>query len=1013
MMPPRLLARRHAAVLAGLTLSAAAAATGRAATGRAAVPATTASETVVFTISAGPLDRALMTYAAQTRRQVLFDHGLAAGLTASAVTGALTPDVALARLLNGTGITAVQSRPGLVVLKRAPSPAATLPLAAPPTAQAAPAAEEVVVTGSLIRGAGESASPLVRLSRDSLDRAGQATVADALQALPQAFGGTSTPQTALIGSDGLGTNFSASTGVNLRGLGADSTLVLVNGRRLAGSGLQGDFADVSAIPTAAVDRVEVLLDGASALYGSDAVGGVVNIILRSDFQGAETRLRVGGATQGGDGQYQAGQTFGHTWTGGHIVVSYEYDQRDRLVASDRPQTADADLRPLGGTDHRLVFSHPGNILGLNADGTAFVPIFAIPEGQSGVGLTPASFLPGTGNLENYRAQGDILPRQDQHSVYVSAAQDLNSRTHLEADLRYTHRTVDYNQPGALDIFQVTAANPFFVSPDGAPSQLIGYSFGDELGPVRNHGHTENAGVSAGATFDLARTWKLDVYTDWAQTTDELLSTRLIDGGFLDEALGNVPDTPATSYSPTRDGYFNPYGAGGANGRAVLDFIGSGYNRTASRSRVESVNVKADGVLFDLPGGEVKLAIGGQVRREDFKVENDFLLTDATPQTTGGQTFTRTIGAGFAELRVHLVGPANAITGVRRLELSLAGRVEHYGDVGTTGNPKLGLIWTPVRDVQLRASYGTSFRAPALPEVFALQTDGPTFLPRGADNVLALVQYGGSTHLRPQTATTYTGGGDWRPRRIPGLTLSASWFDIAYEDRIGQPVLQNLGQALSDPSFSSFIQLVSPATNAADLAEVQALLAKSGSATASLFPATSYGAVVDARFVNTSSLHVRGLDTSAFYSFTHRLERFDLGLSTSYLASYDQRLTPTSVSEDLAGVTGYPAALRLRGSANWTHGAYGATLTVTRISGSHPAPNVAGADVDSWSTVDGQLLWRPQVQAGPLRGLTLALNVSNLLDAGPPFYDSPNAVGYDPANTDVVGRTASLQLVKAW
>ena len=606
-MTPLHLARRRAALLSGFALAVSAAA---AAPRASAAP----SDLVAFAIPAGPLDRALLAYAAQSRLQLLFDHSLTARLTTSAIAGALTPDVALTRLLSGTSIVAIQSRPGVVVLKRAPqtAPAAALPVLAAPAAgaQASPV-EEIVVTGSLIRGGGDSPSPIVRLSRESLDRAGQATVADALQALPQAFGGTSTPQTALIGSDGLGTNFSASTGVNLRGLGADSTLVLVNGRRLAGSGLQGDFADVSAIPTAAVDRVEVLLDGASALYGSDAVGGVVNIILRSDFQGAETRLRAGGASQGGDGQFQAGQTFGRAWTGGHIVVSYEYDQRDRLAASDRPQTADADLRALGGTDHRLIYSHPGNILGLNADATAYVPIFAIPNGQSGVGLSPSSFLPGQENLENYRAQGDILPRQDQHSIYISAAQDLTSRTHLSADLRYTERSVDYNQPGALDVFQVTAANPYFVSPDGSPSQVIGYSFADELGPVRNHGRTANAGVSTGATFDFGRTWKLDLYADWAQTTDELFSTRLINGGFLDEALGNTPDDPTTAYSPSRDGYFNPYGDGGANGRTVLNFVGSGYNRTASRSRVESLNAKADGVLFDLPGGEVKISVVAQ------------------------------------------------------------------------------------------------------------------------------------------------------------------------------------------------------------------------------------------------------------------------------------------------------------------------------------------------------------------------------------------------------------------
>ncbi len=140
---------------------------------------------------------------------------------------------------------------------------------------------------------------MVILGREALDQDGRATVADALAALPQNFGGTASETTLRTGADPLGTNASEASGVNLRGLGADATLVLVNGRRLAGTGLRGDFADVSSIPMSAVDRVEVLLDGASALYGSDAVGGVVNIVLKTRFDGAETRLLTGGATQGG------------------------------------------------------------------------------------------------------------------------------------------------------------------------------------------------------------------------------------------------------------------------------------------------------------------------------------------------------------------------------------------------------------------------------------------------------------------------------------------------------------------------------------------------------------------------------------------------------------------------------------------------------------------------------------------------------------------------------------------
>jgi outer membrane receptor for ferrienterochelin and colicin len=143
--------------------------------------------------------------------------------------------------------------------------------------EAATELETLIVTGTHIRGAGEAASPIVVMDREAIERTGYATVAEALSALPQNLGGAGTPDGLLSLSDGLGTNSAAATGVNLRGLGADATLVLVNGRRMAGTGSKGGFTDVSALPTAAVERVDVLLDGASALYGSDAVGGVFDL----------------------------------------------------------------------------------------------------------------------------------------------------------------------------------------------------------------------------------------------------------------------------------------------------------------------------------------------------------------------------------------------------------------------------------------------------------------------------------------------------------------------------------------------------------------------------------------------------------------------------------------------------------------------------------------------------------------------------------------------------------------
>lgn len=229
-----------------------------------------------FNIPGGTLDAALMTYARQAGVQILYTADLVAGLRTAGLTGRHEPGAALDRLLAGSGVVWSRSRPGVIVLRRASSPQASVE---------AVELGEVLVTGSLIRGPSETASPVVSLSAAEMDRAGHGSVADALQALPQTFGGTATPTTFLTASDAGGSNTTLATGVDLRGLGPDSTLVLVNGRRLAGAGSRGEFADLSSLPNAAVERVDILLDGASALYGSDAVGDACP--LRPDRRGAQ------------------------------------------------------------------------------------------------------------------------------------------------------------------------------------------------------------------------------------------------------------------------------------------------------------------------------------------------------------------------------------------------------------------------------------------------------------------------------------------------------------------------------------------------------------------------------------------------------------------------------------------------------------------------------------------------------------------------------------------------------
>lgn len=215
------------------------------------------AQDVAFSIPAGPLNRSLTLLASQSGERVLYDAELVAGVAAPAVQGRMTTDRAAAVLLAGSGLTAERTASRVLIVKR---------LTRAEAAEVVAHVEDVVVTGSLIRGVSDGPSPVVVVSRDAIDRSGYASVAQALQALPQNFAGTANEATLPSGTDLSGVNGSFASGVNLRGLGSDATLVLVNGRRMAGSGAKADFSDISTLPTAIVDRVEILLDGASALY---------------------------------------------------------------------------------------------------------------------------------------------------------------------------------------------------------------------------------------------------------------------------------------------------------------------------------------------------------------------------------------------------------------------------------------------------------------------------------------------------------------------------------------------------------------------------------------------------------------------------------------------------------------------------------------------------------------------------------------------------------------------------
>ncbi|WP_377315629.1 TonB-dependent receptor [Rhizorhabdus histidinilytica] len=998
-----------------------------AAMGALAIAATegsaSAAQPVEFGQAAAPMDTALRSYAARTGRQLFYTSALVAGLTAPALAGRLDPDEALRRLLRGSPIMVVKARGKLVVLgQRAQAPQPTATKAATPrpprrkaTEAAAPTDGEqpepaIIVTGSNIRGQVPT-GPLLVLDRTEIDRSGYGTVAELVAALPQNFGGTATEDSLSTGSDRSFPNTGFGSGANLRGLGSDATLVLVNGRRMAGSGGKGDFTDLSSIPVGSIARIEILADGASAIYGSDAVGGVINMILKKDFEGAETRARFGSATSGSLRDYQFSQLAGTRWSTGHIMASYEYSKRAALPSADRRFTRSADLRPLGGDDFRNSYSIPATVLRFDPGLGTYVPGFAVPDGQDGTGLTPGSFTPG-GNFNDLRTGTDILPRQSRHIGYVYAEQEASGALTLFAEGRYAHRSFFLRSPAYFGIFPVTGANPWFVSPTGAGVDLLGYSFLRELGPIRNQGSVETWSAAAGGTLELGRGWTIDAYVSRASERTHNRTSNYVNSAFLNEALGLVPDDPTTPFSTARDGFFNPYGSGASNSATLLGFIGQAATEELDRSRVDTVNAKADGDLFDLPGGTVRVAIGASIRWEHFERHGMNFTDTVTPVPLIPTDDSRRIDAGFIELSVPLVGADNAMPGIERLLLTAAVRHEDYQDFGTTTNPKLGLLWEPLSGLALRGSWGTSFRAPSSKEITdPLQAVTTQYVNAAGGRTSVLSLSGGNPNLKPEKAQAWTLGASWSPP-ASGFRVELNWFHTRFSDRIGRPAFENPTRVLRDPAFSSFVTLVDPINNPADLARLQALAATPGASISIAQPLDSLRAIVDGRYANSARTIVQGLDAQLSKTLPLAGGTAVLSVNGSWLMDFKTQVTSAAPAVERVGTVGNPSDLRARASLSWDRRGVGGTFTINHVGGYRDDLSLPRRSVGAWTTLDAQLRYAPERPGWP-KGLSIALSITNLLATDPPFVNNAGGFGYDPANADPLGRVASLQLTKRW
>lgn len=740
---------------------------------------------------------------------------------------------------------------------------------------------DIVVTGSRIaRPEVDAPTPVTSFSAATLQQSGRVNVTDFLSQNPALLGsatsGAQAGSNATLG--GTGTNL-----LNLRNLGTDRTLVLVDGRRHV-AGLPGSASvDINTIPVDLIDRIDVTTGGASAIYGADGVSGVVNFVLKRNFEGLMARAQTGISDEGDAGNRYLSITAGKNFSAGrgNVAFSYEFRDDDRLSSFRRYRTGN----PLGlfglvrdpndfpddpnrpdrvlTNDLRYADSSPDGAVDLDGDG---IPDFT----GSGKVYDRGRQLPGSGGLvqggdstPQAGYQGDLQPKNRVHNFNLLTSYEVSPALRIFAQGKYTNtKSFSVSQPSFDFGTYLAPDNAFLIDRFGAAAAANGgYVSRDnfDLGVRGESNKRETYRAVVGADGRIGDHARYELSYVYGRTDSRFLSTnyRIADRYFAaldavrDPATGQIVcrsnlipganidpnnfDGPATTFTPGASSGCQPLNILGENvaSAAALNFINADLTNTYRvQQHVVSGSISGDfGKFFELPGGPVDFAIGGEYREEISSFVSDPLaqqgaLADLAQILPERGSFD--VKEAFGELRVPVL---RDLPFAETLELNAAIRLSDYSTVGSTTTWQVSGVYAPVRDIRFRGGYSEAVRAPNVTELFAPQNGtfafiddpcDPENLPEGTQYRVANCQAaltaaglspaqiasfnpvsdpqataslpgrsGGNNALRQETAKTWTVGVVLQPSFVPGLQITADWFNIKLKDAINTPEVQQL------------------------------------------------------------------------------------------------------------------------------------------------------------------------------------------------------------------------------
>ena len=865
--------------------------------------------------------------------------------------------------------------------------------------------EKIEVTGSSIkRVEGESALPVTIIKREEIVRSGVTTAAELLNRISANNTGGYAETTAIgdQGSPGF-------AGASLRGLGSNATLVLLNGRRVSNfafgntGGFSNGSADLNAIPLAAIERVEVLKDGASSLYGTDAIGGVINFILRNDYRGFEGTAYYGNSQAGG------GQKKRATLTGGigdldtqkfNIFGTLDYQKSGRLRAQDRAFSKTALIRHADGTvDKTSANSFPANIY--DPYGAGFVN----PTAAEGC-RPPASLkrTPASGSCRfDYASVIDIIDPSERTNAIVRGVLQIAPDHQLYAEGTYSRNRYQFVISPTPASFATTHADPV----TGATAHIL-YPAGGPFYP--GLGITPAVpGLTPGPIDLFYRTFELGGRAD-VSTTEAYRGVFGAKGTFVgwdyDTALlyskSKGTDVFTTGYvsenrliAAMATGLINPFDFNNAQGQALLQStqISNVPTRT-SETTTKSVDGKVSKELAQLPAGPLALALGADYRRETLADIFDPIVSSGDILGGGGalksSTGSRNVKGTFAELNVPII---------KNFETTLSARYDKYSDFGSTVNPKIAFRWQPAKTFLARASYGKGFRAPSLYDIFTPVQTGNT-ANANSDFVRCPVTANAAQDCNIQFNTRTGGNPALKPENSEQATLGFV-FEPTERTSIGIDFYKiNKSQNISTLTDSVIF------ASAASQAKYEA------NGTITRFPGTQVVngvtlplpiAFVNLFTTNLGNIHTDGIDLDATYKGPATdIGRFSVNFSGTYVHKFEIQLEQGGVYTENAGIffNGGPVIRWQHYLAfNWDQGPWAATLAQNFQLGYGDDAAPPERRVTSYETYDLYGSW------SGIKNLTLALGVRNLLDRDPPYSRQGQTfpVGYDPRYTDPRGR----------